>query len=79
MAMQLSRTVASFWKRRGAVLSGCDEQGSSSCWSKRDCVPNSSPIEGARKPSAKEARSLKSGIGFQLTPPLKVVVEPEVE
>ena len=77
--MQAARTAASLAKRRGAALLECDEQGSSSTSSKRDWVPNNSPIDGARKPSAYVPRRRRSSIGFQLTPPLKVVVEPEVE
>ena len=39
-------------------------------------LPNNSPICGARKPSAHDARKRRSSIGFQLTPALNVVVDP---
>ena len=55
------------------------EQGSTTSWSKRDGVPNNSPMLGARKPSAQEPRNSRSSIGSQLIPALNVVVEPEVE
>jgi hypothetical protein len=48
-------------------------------WSKRDGVPNSSPMLGARKPSAQLPRNSRSSIGSQLMPALNVVVDPEVE
>jgi len=48
--MQLFRTVVLLRKFCGAVLSF--EQGSLIVWSNREAVPNSSPIDGARKPSA---------------------------
>src|SRR6185436_12056819 len=55
------------------------EQGSTTTWSKRDGVPNNSPMLGARKPSAQLPRNSRSSIGSQLIPALKVVVEPDVE
>ena len=42
---------------------------------KRDGVPNSSPMLGARKPSAQLPRNSRSSIGCQLMPAAKVVVE----
>src|SRR5688572_11611500 len=55
------------------------EQGSTTSWSKREGVPNNSPMLGARKPSAQEPRKRRSSIGCQLIPALSVVVDPEVE
>ena len=55
------------------------EQGSTISWSKRDGVPNNSPIDGARKPSAQLPRKSRSSIGCQLIQALNVVVEPKVE
>ena len=55
------------------------EQGSLIVWSKRDCDPNNSPICGARKPSAYDPRRRSALIGFQFTPPLRVVTDPDFE
>src|SRR5689334_98336 len=76
-ARQLVFTAASLLKRRACLL--WIEQGSSIAESKRDSDPNSSPIVGARKPCAQEARNRSACTGFQLSCALKVVCEPEVE
>src|SRR5690606_16913104 len=55
------------------------EHGSISCASKRLSEPYSSPIEGARNPSAYVARSRKSSLTCQRSPYLGVNSPPKVE
>src|SRR5512135_3503018 len=53
--------------------------GSCSVASKREAVPYSSPIDGARKPSAHVPRNVKSSTTCQRKPTLLLVVLPNVE
>src|SRR6478672_13221360 len=53
--------------------------GSTSEASKRENVPNNSPIDGARKPSAHVPRNVKSSTICQRKPTLLFVVEPKFE
>src|SRR4051794_24306610 len=72
-APHLLRTAVSLLTRRACVLR--IEHGSSIAESKRDGPPLSSPMVGARKPSAQEARKRTASTGFQLMSALKAVCE----
>src|SRR5438874_4173143 len=73
-AAQFALTAVSLLKFRACRL--WSEHGSSIEASNRDSEPNSSPMDGARKPSAQLARNLRSLIGIQFAPALNVVCEP---
>jgi hypothetical protein len=82
--LRVGLLVAGRHAERAAVASSDGSRngsvhGSSSCASKRLAEPNSSPIDGARKPSAKVVRSTSSSTTCQRRPTLPVNSPPKVE